>query len=166
MSLAVGGKGTGTMDILNELKILTKKLKEEKIDYALCGGLALAIYALPRATLDIDILIEKSFLERIERVVHDLGYTIKAEPMNFHGGKIQIHRVTKIESGTGEALMLDMLLVTPDIREVWDNRLEVEWEHGTINVVSPEGLILLKSFRKSGQDQDDIDFLRSIIDED
>lgn len=154
------------MDILNELRILTKRLQEENIDYALCGGLALAIYALPRATLDIDILIEASFLERIERVVHDLGYTIKAEPMNFHGGKIQIRRVTKIESGTGEALMLDMLLVTPDIQEAWDKRLVVEWEHGPINVVSPEGLILLKSFRKSGQDQDDIDFLRNIIDED
>lgn len=162
----VGGKGTGTMDILNELKTLTKMLKEENIEYALCGGLALAIYALPRATLDIDILIEANQLERIERIVHDLGYTIKAEPMNFHGGKIKIHRVTKIETDTGEALFLDMLLVTPEIQEAWNNRLEVEWEHGTIKVVSPEGLILLKSFRKSGQDQDDIDFLRSIIDED
>ena len=154
------------MDLLDELKILTKRLKEEKIEYALCGGLALAIYALPRATLDIDILIEASLIERIERVVYNLGYTVKAEPMHFHGGKIQIHRLTKIESGTGEALELDMLLVTPAIREAWNNKQEVEWEHGTLSVVSPEGLILLKSFRKSGQDQDDIDFLRSIIDED
>jgi hypothetical protein len=58
------------------------------------------------------------------------------------------------------------LPITPEIREAWNNRLEVEWEHGTITLVSPEGLILLKSFRKSGQDQDDIDFLRSIINED
>jgi hypothetical protein len=154
------------MDILDELKTLTKRLNEENIEYALCGGLALAIYALPRATLDIDILIEAKQLERIERIVHDLGYTIKAEPMEFQGGKIKIHRVTKIETDTGEALFLDMLLVTPEIQEAWNNRLEVAWAHGTIKVVSPEGLILLKSFRKSGQDQDDIDFLRSIIDED
>jgi hypothetical protein len=58
-----------------------------------------------------------------------------------------------------------MLLVTPEIREAWNSRLEVEWEHGTISVVSPEGLIHLKSFRSSGQDKDDIEFLRSIIDE-
>ena len=94
------------MDILEELKILTKKLKEENIEYALCGGLALAIYALPRATLDIDILIEANLLERTERIAHDLGYTIKAEPMYFHGGKIQIHQVTKIENRIGEALRL------------------------------------------------------------
>ena len=74
------------MDILDELKTLTKKFKEENIDYALCGGLALAIYALPRATLDIDILIEANLLERMEQIVYDLGYRIKAEPSHFHDG--------------------------------------------------------------------------------
>lgn len=62
--------------------------------------------------------------------------------------------------------MLDLLIVTPEIRSAWETRTKVEWEHGNISVVSPEGLILLKSFRKSGQDQDDISFLRSIIHED
>ncbi len=154
------------MDILDELKALINKLEEEKIEYALCGGLAMAIYALPRATLDIDILIKPNLLEKITSVTDDLGFTLKAAPMEFHGGKIKIHRVTKIEPATGENLVLDMLIVTPEIKEAWNNRIKVEWEYGNISVVSPEGLILLKSFRGSGQDQDDIDFLRSIIDED
>ncbi|MEW6185455.1 MAG: hypothetical protein AB1585_06925 [Thermodesulfobacteriota bacterium] len=34
------------MDILDELKKLIGRLDEEKIEYALCGGLALAVYAL------------------------------------------------------------------------------------------------------------------------
>ena len=33
-------------------------------------------------------------------------------------------------------------------------------------VVSPQGLIFLKQLRSSGQDQDDIEYLRSIADED
>ena len=154
------------MDILYELQKLINKFKEEKIEYALCGGLAMAIYALPRATLDIDMLIESSLLETTKRVVHDLGFTLKAAPMEFHGGKILIHRVSKIEPSTGESLSLDLLIVTSEIKNAWESRMTVEWEHGDISVVSPEGLILLKSFRKSGQDQDDINFLRSIIDED
>lgn len=154
------------MDILDELKALINKLEEKNIEYALCGGLAMAIYALPRATLDIDILIKPNLLEKITSVTDDLGFTLKAAPMEFHGGKIKIHRVTKIEPATGENLVLDMLIVTPEIKEAWNNRIKVEWEYGNISVVSPEGLILLKSFRGSGQDQDDIDFLRSIIDED
>ncbi len=72
----------------------------------------------------------------------------------------------KIEPSAGETLILDMLIVTPEIKEAWDSRMTVEWEYGNISVVSPEGLILLKSLRRSGQDQDDIDFLRSIINED
>jgi len=154
------------MDILDELKALINRLKEENIEYALCGGMAMAIYALPRATLDIDILIKPSLLEKIQSVTHDLGFTLKSAPMEFHDGKIKIHRVSKIEPATGETLVLDMLIVTPEIEDAWNNRLTVEWEYGNISVVSPEGLILLKSFRRSGQDQDDIDFLRSIIDED
>jgi hypothetical protein len=61
---------------------------------------------------------------------------------------------------------LDLLIVTPEIKSAWDLRVKVEWEHGDLSVVSPEGLILLKSFRGSGQDQDDINFLKSITDED
>jgi hypothetical protein len=154
------------MDLLDELKCLITKLNEENIEYALCGGLAMAIYALPRATLDIDLLIESSSLEKTRRAVHDLGFTVQAAPMEFHDGKIHIHRVSKIEPSTGETLMLDLLTVTPELMSAWESRTKVDWEHGSISVVSPHGLILLKSFRKSGQDQDDIIFLRSIIDED
>lgn len=59
------------MDILDELKKLITKLNEENVEYALCGGLAMAIYALPRATLDIDILIEASHLK-----IRDVPFTI------------------------------------------------------------------------------------------
>lgn len=154
------------MDLLDEFKCLITKLNEDNIEYALCGGLAMAIYALPRATLDIDLLIKSSSLEKTMRAVHDLGFTIKTAPMEFHDGKIHIHCVSKIEPSTGETLILDLLTVTPELMSAWESRTKVEWEHGSISVVSPQGLILLKSFRKSGQDQDDINFLRSIIDED
>ena len=84
----------------------------------------------------------------------------------MHGGKVHMHRVSKIEPDTGETLVLDLLIVTPDIRQAWESRMKVEWEGGILSVVSPEGLILLKSLRSSGQDQDDIQHLRSILYED
>ncbi len=36
------------MELIDELKRLVTKLDEEGIEYALCGGLAMAVYALPR----------------------------------------------------------------------------------------------------------------------
>ena len=52
--------------------------------------------------------------------------------------------------------MLDLLLVTPAILPAWESRQEVAWEHGTLRVVSRDGLIALKSLRGSGQDLEDI----------
>ena len=44
------------MDLYDEFSKLTKEFEKEKIEYALCGGLAMAIYAFPRATVDIEKL--------------------------------------------------------------------------------------------------------------
>lgn len=154
------------MDILKELEKLIKKLNEKNIEYALCGGLAMAVYALPRATLDIDVLIEPDSLEKAIAAASEIGFNINAVPMELHNGKIIIYRNTKIEAETSEHLILDILLVTPEISKVWKDRLKIEWEGGILTVISPAGLITLKSLRNSGQDQDDIQYLRSIMDED
>ncbi len=154
------------MDILEELKSVVACLDREGIDYAVCGGLAMAIYDLPRATLDIDLLIQIDSLFRARRALEPLGFTMSGAPMNFHDGKIQIYRLCKSIQGTDEVLVLDLLMLTPETLDAWESRRDVEWEGRILKVVSPKGMILLKSFRRNGTDQDDIEHLRSIIDED
>ena len=154
------------MDLLVELTSIIKAFNEDEIDYALCGGLALAVYAKPRATLDIDIMVQPDYLERIKKKAEELGFTVHAMPMTFKGGAIQIQRMTKFDDELGEHLSLDLLIVTPETRSPWDSRITVEWEGGTLKVISPKGLIELKSLRKSGQDEDDIKYLSGLIDED
>jgi len=154
------------MHILEELKQIVAKLDEEGIEYALCGGLAMAVYAMPRATLDIDLMIEMDSLQRARRAVEELGFILDADPMEFRGGGVQIFRLCKVDPGSGGGLVLDFLIVTPETREAWESRQRVEWEGGVLRVVSPQGLVMLKSLRSSGQDKDDIDHLRSITDED
>lgn len=154
------------MDLLEELKNLTATLDAEGIEYALCGGLAMAIYARPRATLDIDLIIDLRSLFRTRRAVENLGFAFDAEPVELHEGKVQIYRLWKADSGSGEQIILDLLIVTPATRQAWEGRVKVEWEGGVLSVVSPEGLVALKSIRSSGQDKDDIEYLRSILDED
>jgi len=153
------------MDLLEELSKLTATFDQAGIDYALCGGLALAIYARPRATLDIDILIEFEALSQAEDAAATLGFTFRAAPMEFQSGKVKIVRLTKVDKDTRETLVLDLLIVTPAIRKAWESRRTVDWDEGPLKVVSPEGLIFLKSLRRSGQDEDDIAYLRSITDE-
>jgi len=148
------------LDLYEELRILVGKLQESKIEYALCGGLALAVYGLPRATIDIDLLITKDSLADVQTIAQELRYTLKATPMEFAKGVIEIHRVSKIDPESGDLFSLDFLLVTPEIDSVWRSRREVEWEEGKLWLVSREGLITLKSLRGSGQDLDDIQRLK------
>lgn len=154
------------MDLLVELARIVKAFDENKIDYALCGGLALAVYAKPRATLDIDIMVQPDFLDNIMQEAEKLGFTVHAAPMKLKGGAVQIHRMTKFDDELGEYLSLDLLIVTPETKLSWDSRITVEWEWGTLKVISPRGLIQLKSLRNSGQDKDDIKYLSDLIDED
>ena len=87
-------------------------------------------------------------------------------PVTFKKDAVQIHRMTKIDIESGEHLILDLLIVTPETRPSWDSRISVDWEGGILKVLSPKGLILLKSLRKSGQDKDDIEYLKGLMDED
>lgn len=154
------------MELFDEFSQLVSEFKKENIDYALCGGLAMAVYTFPRATLDIDILIEHETLKKAKAVATRLGYTFDSGLIEFNNGAIQIHRLTKISPDTQEPLMLDILLLTPALKDVWESKKMITWEKGILPVVSPEGLIKLKSMRLSGQDQDDIKNLESMTDED
>lgn len=126
----------------------------------------MAVYAFPRATLDIDIVIEPETLDKAKRVAKGLGFSSDAGLMNFKEGAIQIYRLTKTHPESDDSLVLDMLLVTPEIEGVSKTRKRLTWDRGELPVVSPEGLITLKSLRWSGQDQDDIKHLRRMMIED
>ncbi len=150
-------------DLYDEFKAIVTALAERKIDYAVRGGLAMAVHGLARATVDIDLLILADDLEAVKASAKKLGYAIDALPMTFAKGAIEIRRVSKIDPDTGIVLSLDLLLVTPQITEIWASRSHVNWDEGVLSVLAPKGLIELKSFRGSGQDLDDIKRLRELV---
>ena len=150
------------LDITNELRDVTSSLSANGIDYALCGGLAMSVFSRPRSTIDIDLLIRAESLEEVLAIATTMGYNLRGKELSFAKGAIEIRRVSKIDSSDGDLLSLDLLLVTPAIRSVWESRIDAEWEMGQLSVVSPKGLIALKRLRNSGQDQDDI---RALLEE-
>src|SRR6185436_1939977 len=98
------------LDLFEELRAVIARLDEEGIPYALCGGLAMAVHGYPRATVDIDIVVEAADLARVEAAVRPLGFTIPAIPMTFRGGAVEIRRLSKVHA-SGQVLSLDVLLV-------------------------------------------------------
>lgn len=147
------------LDIYDEFRRLVEVFDAQKVDYALCGGMAMAVHQRPRMTIDIDILIPPQLLQRVMLIARDLGYNIRGKNLSFANGAVEIRRVSKIDAASGDLLFLDFLLVTPQLQSVWASRVISEWEGGTFSVVSRAGLIAMKQLRKSGQDLDDIQAL-------
>ena len=143
-------------DLLSELRCITDALDLARVDYALCGGVALAIYGIPRATIDIDMLVTPDQVPTAEEVLAQLGYRLAAAKMSLAGGAVTISRLVKPEPDTEDVLMVDLLHVTPALESVWKSRRRVAWNHGAIGTVSRAGLVALKRLRGSGQDHDDI----------
>ena len=153
------------IDVYAELKRIINALNENNVEYAVCGGWAMAIHGVPRATIDIDLLITDESLERVFDVARLNDYWLEGLPMTFHDGQIEIRRISKIDDETGFVLMLDLLLVTPQIKEVWQGKLTKPLENGFVSVVSREGLIKLKTLSGRTQDKADIEKLMEIEDE-
>jgi hypothetical protein len=144
--------------LYDELRSIINALDRNEIDYALCGGIAMAVHGIPRATVDIDILIHEHSLERVIQIADDLGYRIRGLDLNF--GEVRIRRVSKLDPETKEIATLNMLLVSRPIQGIWKTRVKANLEDGELSVVSREGLIALKEIAARPQDIADIVALR------
>ncbi len=153
------------IDVYAELKRIINALDENKIEYAVCGGWAMAIHGVPRATVDIDLLIPADSLEKVFDIARSNDYWLEGLPMTFNNGQTEIRRISKIDDETGFVLMLDLLLVTPEIIDIWENKLIKPLENGSVSVVSREGLIKMKTMSGRMQDKADIEKLAEIEDE-
>ena len=146
--------------LLDELSNIISALDDGGIEYAVCGGLAMAIHGFARATLDIDILIQVGSLERAYEIAAKNGFDIRGLDISFKERAVEIRRVSKIDD-TGEVLSLDLLLVTPQVEDVWQTREDIDFLGNKLSVVSREGLIKMKTLAGRPQDLADIERLEN-----
>lgn len=150
------------LNLLNEFQLIIQALEEEKIDYAVCGGMAMAIHGFLRATVDIDIVLMQESIERTKLALHKYGYLIESAPMRFADGNIIIHRITKTDASSEDFLVLNIPEVTDAMKEIWKNRKRIEWNFGFISIIDKSGLIQMKKMRNSKVDQEDIERLEKM----
>lgn len=153
------------MELYSELVELLDALQQERIEHALCGGIALALHGYVRFTKDIDLLIRPDDLPKVLSVARLRGFDFESTTMSFAAGtpnEIKLHRVTKITGS--EFLTLDLVLAGGILEDVWQGREQYSWQDRLIQAVSADGLAKMK--RLANRDQDRLDLKKLGFDDD
>ena len=156
------------LDLIAELEAVLDALAGATIEYALCGGLAVAVHGHPRATMDIDIMVPPDQLAMALRAVQAIGFDLPTRTMTFGlrtGMPREIQRVSKNEPTTGGLLSLDLLVVGAALADAWADRISVRWRDRDLSIVSRGGLIAMKRLAGRPQDLADIAILEGATDD-
>ena len=146
------------MDLYEELRSIVGALDSAGVPYALVGGLAVSVYATPRATEDIDILISSGDAERAILALSPLGFRAPGPPFAVAGGRLRIVRLLKFEGG--DLLPLDLLApVDPALAPLLSDRVVHDLGGRPVAVVGLGSLRALKRLRRSPQDMVDLEAL-------
>lgn len=146
------------LDLHAELRGIVAALDAAGIAYALVGGLAVSIYASPRATEDVDLLLGREHvLPAVERLA-SLGFRRAGTPVSVAGERLEIQRLIKIDGS--DLVPVDLLIPNdPALAAILAGREGVIWEGGRLSIVSLAGLRTLKRLQGSAQDLADLEAL-------
>ena len=146
------------LDLYAELRRVVQALEAAGIAYGVAGGVAVSIYATPRATQDVDLLIAAGDSERAVAVLEPLGFRATRHAIRVAGGRLEIQRLIKIEGA--DLLPIDLLsAIDADLARAVSERTSVAWEGTSLWLVSVGGLRHLKRLRNSAQDRADLEAL-------
>jgi predicted nucleotidyltransferase len=70
------------MDFKTVIAIILKNFQAQQIDYAFIGGFALGVLGIMRSTMDIDLLVHKKDLPKIDQILRTHLYRLKYQSEN------------------------------------------------------------------------------------
>lgn len=147
------------MTLFEELRTIVSAFDDGGIEYALVGGLAVAVWGAPRATQDIDLLIRPESVDAAIAAVEPHGFRLPALPMTFKDG-MSLQRISKIDAGA--LLSLDLILVDHNLEPIWSTRRRFDVDGRALWVISRTALIQMKAAAGRPQDALDIQNLEEL----
>ncbi|MCP4136212.1 MAG: hypothetical protein GY754_34900 [bacterium] len=135
--------------MLNRLTSVFESFQHHKVKYVVIGGIASVLYGVPRATFDLDILIEPT-PENAERLLDallnsGLGTASLIDVEGLLSNEITVFK---------DIVRIDVQTSSPglDFNEAWERRNTMEYHNQEFHVVSLQDLI--NSKRAAGRDID------------
>ncbi len=135
--------------MLNRLKDVFKFFQQHEVKYIVIGGIAAVVYGVPRATFDLDILIEAT-AENARRLLDAL--------LDAGMGTASLTNVDEILSNEitifKDRVRIDVQTSTPGLNfeDAWVRRNTMKYQGQLFYVASLEDLISSK--RSAGRDVD------------
>lgn len=135
--------------MLNRLKAVFESFHKYEVKYVVIGGIAAVLHGIPRATFDLDILIEAT-QENAHRLLEAL--------LNAGLGTASLTSVDEVLSNEitvfKDRVRIDVQTSTPGLsfQDAWERRQTMDYQGQTFFVVSSDDLISSK--RASGREVD------------
>jgi len=142
--------------MLNRLQDVFSSLEKHKVRYVVIGGIAAVLYGVPRATFDLDILIEATpentanLIKALEEA--GLGTATMITPQDLLSHEIVVFQ---------DRVRIDVQTSTPGLNfeDAWKRRKVMQYHGVKISVVSKEDLIASKRAAGRPRDLEDVHIL-------
>ena len=142
--------------MLNLLKDVFSSLQRHKVRYVVIGGIAAVLHGVPRATFDLDILIDansdnaKKLLDAFLEA--NLGTAALTTPEELLSQEITIFK---------DRVRIDVQTFTPGLnfKEAWERRETMKYQKQEFYVASREDLISSKRAAGRPVDLEDVRLL-------
>ena len=135
--------------MLNRLKDVFKSFQQHEVRYVVIGGIAAVLYGVPRATFDLDILIEAT-PENTQRLLDALIDAGMGTATLTNVDEVLANEITIFK----DRVRIDVQIATPglEFEKAWERKQTMKYQGQSFFVVSLDDLI--RSKRAAGRDVD------------
>lgn len=142
--------------MLNRLRDVFASLHRYQVKYVVIGGIAAVLRGVPRATFDLDILIEAT-PDNAQRLLNALLDAQLGAAALITAEELLAQEITIFN----DRVRIDVQTLTPGLTfaEAWRNRQEMDYQGRPFHVVSKDDLIALKRAAGRRVDLEDVRML-------
>src|ERR671938_1264033 len=135
--------------MLNRLLDVFSSFQKHKVRYLVIGGIAAVLHGVPRATFDLDILIEAS-PDNAQRLLAALTEANFATATLITADELLAHEITVFR----DRVRIDVQTATPGIQfgSAWQRKVAMSYQGREFYVASKEDVIASK--RAAGREKD------------
>ena len=144
--------------MLQRLKDVFRSFADRDVRYVVIGGIAAVMHGVPRATFDVDLLIDPT-LENVERLLAALEQAQVGTASLITPQQLLANEITVFS----DHVRVDVQTSTPGLtfERAWRNRVTMSFEGQEFHVASKQDLIASKRAAGRAIDLEDIGMLEA-----